>query len=105
LNVLIVTLTRGVSSRNLESHKDDYDVGDESENRLITFLDHTSHLSVVVWKLATGYSEIISGNFCFGWTQEMDEATSSIPETGRYQYNVEEKDVKVFALGTCSAVL
>ena len=102
---MLVTLTRGLSSRNLEKNRaHDPELGDENENKLVSFLDHTSHLTVVVWKLATGYSEIVSGNLCYGWTQE-GEIAYNIQDNGRYQYNIEEKDVKVFALGTSSAVL
>ena len=58
----------------------------------------------MVWKLKTGYSEIVSGNICFGWARESADHHST-QDGGRYQYNIEEKDVKVFALGTSSAVL
>ena len=104
--LLLVTLTRGLSSRDSEKrHTEvDIDMGDENENRLVAFLDHTSHLSVVIWRLVTGYSEIVSGNFYFGWTHNVGESLH-LQETGRFQYNIEEKNVKVFALGTSSAVL
>ena len=102
---VIVTLTSGVSSRIREKpHAQEHEVGDDQEGKLVSFLDHTSHLTIVVWKLATGYSEIVSGNICFGWVRS-NEANHSLQDEGRYQYNIEEKDVKVFALGTSSAVL
>jgi len=101
----LVTLTNGVSGRVHEkTHLHEIDTGDEQENKLVSFLDHTSHLTVVVWKLKTGYSEIVSGNICFGWARESADHHST-QDGGRYQYNIEEKDVKVFALGTSSAVL
>ena len=100
-----MTLTNGYSTRNSEKSRDEYnESSNENENKLVSFLDHTSHLSVIVWKLATGYSETVSGNFCFGWTEE-GKMQHSLQDSGRYQYNIEEKDVKVFALGTSKAVL
>ena len=103
--VVLVTLTSGVSSRIREkTHAQEYEMGDDQEGKLVSFLDHTSHLTIVVWKLATGYSEIVSGNICFGWVRS-NETNECLQDEGRYQYNIEEKDVKVFALGTSSAVL
>jgi len=101
----LVTLSRGHSSRDLGSrYKDEMelDLGDSgggSCDSLVAFLDHTSHLTVVVWPLMTGHSEVVTGNFLFSWNDQ------SGGETGRYQYNTEEKNVKVFALGASSAVL
>jgi len=104
-NGTLVTLTSGISSRiPANTQANEFEIGDEQENKLVAFLDHTSHLTVVVWHLATGYSEVVSGNLCFGWARENADS-NYVQEAGRYQYNIEEKDVKVFALGTSSAVL
>ena len=94
IRLLLVTLTSGVSSRIREkTHAQEYEMGDDQEGKLVSFLDHTSHLTIVVWKLATGYSEIVSGNICFGWVRS-NETNECLQDEGRYQYNIEEKDVK-----------
>ena len=70
---------------------------DADENDwLVAFLDHTSHLTVVVWPLNTGHSEVVTGNLMFSWADG---------DRGRFQYNTEDKNVRVFALGASRAVL
>jgi len=96
----LVTLSRGHSSRELgRRYKDDMELDNECDS-VVAFLDHTSHLTVVVWPLTTGHSEVVTGNFLFSWSDD-----SASVDCGRYQYNTEEKNVRVFALGASSAVL
>ena len=101
----LITLCRGHSSRELNSrYKDDMEL-DNSNDVIVAFLDHTSHLTVVVWPLTTGHSEVVTGNFLFGWNSTVVPSAVSSNVIGRYQYNIEDKNVKVFALGASSAVL
>ena len=72
---------------------------DEDLNELTDYLACSSHLSVRCWPLESGKSSSVTGNMRFEWV-DGDEIQS-----GRYQYCVEEKDVKVFALGASKAVL
>merc|ERR1712126_149561 len=55
----LITLCRGHSSRELNSrYKDDMEL-DSCNDVIVAFLDHTSHLTVVVWPLTTGYSQVV----------------------------------------------
>jgi KaiC/GvpD/RAD55 family RecA-like ATPase len=67
------------------------------QKELAMHLMLTSDLSIVVTPLRSGRSTTITGNLCFEWAQT--------GESGRFQYRLEDKMVKVFALGTCDAVL
>ena len=96
LNASLITLCKGHSSRDLNKRYRDEMELDYKNDSIIAFLDHTSHLTVVVWPLLTGYSEVVTGNFLFSWKEA---------DFGQFQYNAEEKTVKVFALGASSAVL
>ena len=69
-----------------------------NEPALSTF----SNLTVVVWPLSTGHSEVVSGNLLFSWKGEEEGVEA---DRGRFQYNIEDKNVRVFALGTSRAVL
>jgi len=74
---------------------DSHDEGDH----ISAFLSHTANLTIAVRPLASGRSSTVTGNLCFLW---------NIPEEGQiqhFQFRVEEKDVKVFAIGTSGAVL
>jgi KaiC/GvpD/RAD55 family RecA-like ATPase len=77
----------------------DPDDTDEGLNRLTSYLARTSDLSVICWPLEYGKSSSVTGNLRFEWINGDDI------ESGRYQFRVEEKDVKVFALGASRAVL
>ena len=92
----LVTVFNGYSSRDLEKRYGGEVELDYEDDAIVAFLDHTSHLTIVSWPLLTGHSEDVAGNFMFGWVDG---------ESGRYQYNIEEKSVNVFALGASSAVL
>lgn len=90
----LITLCRAHSSLQTLIETSD----DAAATQLAAYLAHTSHLNVVVRPLKTGRSFSVSGNIAFTWT-------TNHKETGQYQYRVEEKDVRVFAAGTSSAVL
>ena len=100
----LVTLSRGHSSRDLNlrysSEADSLDL-DEDNDRVIAYLDQTSHLTVVVWPLATGHSEVVSGNLMFSW----NDLEGCGGDKGRFQFNTEDKNVRVFALVASRAVL
>ena len=99
----LVTLSRGHSSRDLDLRYSDLDDLDDDNDRLVAYLDQTSHLTVVVWPLATGHSEVVSGNLMFSWNDL--EVGGCGGDKGRFQYNTEDKNVRVFALGASRAVL
>ena len=90
----IVTVTSFFSSGSTSEAVYDHDA-----DKLAAFLCHTSHLNVALWPLPSGKSSNVTGNLTFCWSRD------SNPHTGDFQFQVEEKDVKVFALGTSSAVL
>ena len=72
---------------------------EEGNDRISAFMSHTSNLSIAVRPLSSGRSSTVTGNICFLWND---------PEDGQiqhFQFRVEEKDVKVFAIGTSGAVL
>ncbi len=76
----------------------DLDKDEENElNFLAAYLAHNCHLSIKVWPLATGKSSSVSGNISFEWSLDGD--------SGRRQFRVEERTVKVFPLGASRAVL
>ena len=79
------------------------DEEEEGNDRIVAYLDQTSHLTVVVWPLATGHSEVVTGNLMFSWNDM--EVGGCARDKGRFQFNTEEKNVRVFALGASRAVL
>lgn len=84
LSANLVTLTRA-------------DPEDESSKELTIYLLENFDLSIWTWPLKTGKSSLVSGNIKFQWLVMCEE--------GRYQYSVDDKSVKVFALGASNAVL
>ena len=70
---------------------------DVSSEELTNYLLENSDLSIWTWPLRTGKSSSVSGNLEFQW---LDRS-----ESGRYQFSVEDKNVRVFALGASNAVL
>lgn len=64
---------------------------------LTSWISHQASLNLVVKPLSTGKSINVTGNISSHWTNENDILHS--------QFRVEEKDVKLFAKGTSSAVL
>jgi hypothetical protein len=77
----------------------DHHEPDEQADQLSAFLAHCAHLNIVVRPLSTGRSINVTGNLNFMWTSNLSQ------EKNQYQFRVEEKDVKVFAAGTSTAVL
>ena len=73
------------------------DPEDEESDELANYLLNNCDLSVWTWPLKTGKSSSVSGNMKFRWLERF--------ESGRYQFSVEDKNVKVFALGASNAVL
>ena len=94
---VLITRCRGKES-NLEAlsetESDNYeDPTDISSN----ILSHPASLNIIVRPLPTGKSTNVSGNLSFLWATEKSWS--------RYQFRIEEKDVRIFAKGTSSAVL
>ena len=92
---VLITRCRGKES-NLEAVTGtDYceDPTDISSN----ILSHSASLNIIVRPLPTGKSTNVSGNLTFLWATEKNWS--------RYQFRIEEKDVRIFAKGTSSAVL
>ena len=57
----------------------------------------SSDLSLQVWPLKTGHSESITGNLSYEWNTN--------GKTGVVQFRLEDKAVRIFALGASDAVL
>ena len=81
----------------LLTRRDPDDV-DEALNSVSAYLARSSDLVVRCWPLCSGKSSSVTGNLCFEWS---DGAC----ETGRFQFRLEEKTVRVFALGASRDVL
>ncbi len=94
----LVTLCRTAA----RADDDDDDEGGEEESEspvdpLPHYLSHNSDLNVRVWPLRTGRSEAVTGNLHLEWRRK--------GRTGRAQFKVEERNVRVFAPGTSQGVL
>ena len=83
----VVTLTR----------RDPDDV-DGPLNRVSSSLARSSDLSIRCWPLSSGKSGSVTGNLSF-------EYSGGGCEVGRFQFGVEDKSVRVFALGASKHVL
>ena len=78
----------------------DPDDVDEALNSVSAYLTRSSDLVVRCWPLCSGKSSSVTGNLCFEWS-----AGGACGETGRFQFRVDEKTVRVFALGASRDVL
>ena len=67
-------------------------------NRLSSCLARSSDLSIRCWPLSSGKSGSVTGNLSF-------EYSGGGCEVGRFQFGVEDKAVRVFALGASKDVL
>ena len=92
-NCVLITRCRGKS--NLDS-TEDFNLED-SGDLFSNLLSHSASLNIVVRPLSTGKSASVTGNICFLWTNKKN--------VNKYQFRVEEKDVRIFAKGTSNAVL
>ena len=90
---LLVTCNRSLSQVGM--------IFDENTNDdpFSSFLSHNAILNIAVRPLTSGRSINVSGNITYLWNMLNQDAPLE------YQFRVEEKDVKVFSLGTSSAVL
>ena len=79
------------------SRRDPDDV-DGPLNRLSSCLARSSDLSIRCWPLSSGKSGSVTGNLSF-------EYAGGGCEVGRFQFGVEDKTVRVFALGASRDVL
>ena len=86
---VLITRCRGIS-------KEDTNF-EEPSNIVSNILSHSASLNIFVSPLHTGKSANVSGNLSFLWATEKSWS--------RYQFRIEEKDVRIFAKGTSSAVL
>lgn len=91
-NCCLITRCRSLTDLGeAESHED--------VDRFSAFLSHNSDLTIVVRPLLSGRSANVTGNLCYLWNDPEEK------QIQRFQFRVEEKDVKVFARGTSNAVL
>ena len=67
-------------------------------NRVSSSLARSSDLSIRCWPLSSGKSGSVTGNLSF-------EYSGGGCEVGRFQFGVEDKSVRVFALGASKDVL
>ncbi len=91
-NCCLVTRSRAISR--LDNDEDDLE---EPADHLCAFLTQVAALNIQLRPLMTGKSATVTGNISFLWTSDS--------QLCRYQYRLEEKDVKVFAKGTSAGVL
>ena len=81
----------------LLTRRDPDDV-DGALNRVSSCLTRSSDLTIRCWPLGSGKSGSVTGNLSF-------EYSGGGCETGRFQFSVEDKTVRVFALGASKDVL
>lgn len=67
------------------------------QETLSHFIEFRSDLVIQIWPLSTGKSPNVTGNLDYSWNFMGDQ--------GRYQFYLDDKTVRVFALGTSKAVL
>ena len=91
-----VLVTRSRANSSLDVDLEDFSVDDPSD-QISSFLAQSAFLNIVVRPLPTGKSLSVTGNLHF-----KSRAETAIH---RFQYLLEEKDVKIFAKGTSNAVL
>ena len=92
---VLITRCRGKES-NLEAVTETDNCEDPTDISS-NILSHSASLNIIVRPLPTGKSTNVSGNLSFLWATEKNWS--------RYQFRIEEKDVRIFAKGTSSAVL
>ena len=71
----------------------------DDTDRFSAFLSHISDMTIAVRPLPSGRSSNVTGNLCYLLNDPEKK------QIQRFQFRVEEKDVKVFAIGTSNAVL